>query len=254
MTFLFTDGPGLGFIWEDTNYFSWYKGDPVSTTLADIESQVFYEISEADAAYGGSYWQEYDVDELRDALGDAIDELAMKFDFFKYEVVIPLVENVGFYSVSMEGAYPFYIKRARIWKSDRRLQPDTLLGLSKQDKKFLISRGSPMRYVPLASDLILLWPIPEDSGDLIKIEVIGTPSHYDVYNQYIKIREEFEQALVHYGKYFLLMHEGGGFLPALEEYLEYLRIGGFANEFKYHQRLLQKARFKDGSSTWSGRE
>lgn len=222
--------------------------------LADVESQIFYEIGEADTTYGSSYWQEYDIDELRDALGDAIDEIAMSFGLFKYTVTVPLEENKGFYSLSLENAYPFYIKRARLWESDRRLSPDTLLGLAQKDSQFLISRGSPFRYVPLAYNLFLTWPIPAEDGDVIELEVMGTPSHYDVFNQYVALREEFEEALVHYGKYFILLHEGGGFADALQEYMEYLKILGLEPEFKNHQRLLQQVRMKDGHTSWSGAE
>lgn len=215
------------------------------TTIADIEQQVFLEIVEGDDGYEDTYWQTYDVDDLRSALGDAIDELSARFNLFKYDVAVPLVENVGIYSISLENAYPFYIKRAKLWESDRRLTPDTLMGLSQKDRQFLVSRGSPHRYVPLCSDKFLVWPVPNSSADIVRLEVVGCPAHYDDYQQYLPIREELEQALVHYGKYSILLMEGGGFIPAMEEYLEYLRLGQFNDEFKHTQRLIHQARMRN---------
>lgn len=217
------------------------------STLTDLESQILDELGEASTP---EVWT--GETDLREALYDALDECAMIGPFFTTSIMIPLRDDRAFYAMEADGAFPLYVRRAKLWETDRRLKPISLIKLRAKDERFLLSRGSPIRYCPLASDLILFYPAPAADGDSVKVDVVCTYAHSTHHREFVTIREELEAALIHYGKYHKLFQVKGNMQDALEEYQEYLRALGMFKELKSHAHALRVVRFQHGENTRFG--
>ena len=208
-------------------------------TLTDLEKIILDELgedSDSPEVWAGST-------DLREAIADGIDELSMFEAFFVQTAMIPLVNNVAFYSVAVDAGYPLWAKRARLWNADRKLDPYSLGEIIAQDRQFLISRGTPIGYVMLSPELLLLYPCNSSTTDVVALDMVCTYSHYAIHNEYVSVRDELEQALVHYGKYHKLMQVKGTQGRALEEYQKFLELTKATIAAKEHSMLLKELRF-----------
>ncbi len=212
-------------------------------TLTELEQQILDELGENSSSpevRAGST-------DLREALADAIDEVCMTGAFFTQEVLIPLVADVAFYQVVVEGGSPLWAKKARIIVRDSRLEAESLLGIVAMDENFLISRGTPIRYCQLASDLVMFYPFGDVTGDAVLLDMVCAPTHYGQYNEYVPPRESLEQSLLHYGRYYKLIQVKGSFDDAMYEFGSYLKSIGEIGRFKEHTDALRKLRFSEGN-------
>lgn len=209
-------------------------------TLTDVETQVLYEVGENLTT--AEVWD--GDDELRDALADALDEAAMAGDYFVQKISIGLKEDVAIYSIAADGFYPFFVKRAYLREQTREIECETIRGLKNRDERFLLSQGAPWLYVPLDCETVLVSPYYGADGGVLELDCVGTLSPYATANEFVSIGESLEEALVSYGKYFLLMRAGSRIEEALQEFEQYLQTLSLHQEFKHHRRSLYHYRFK----------
>ena len=205
-------------------------------SLTDLELQILNEVSENLTT--AENWS--GDDELREAIGDAIDEAAMVGEYYTQKMLIPLKANVMFYSLGAQNFYPLWIKSVRLVEENRFLDTESLLLFGDRAKSWMISRGSPQSYVPYSPKIIILFPCYASDGGVVEVEVVGTPAHYDNDSGYITLREELEEALIHYGKYHLLSRSAQGERMALMEYQKYLKSIGAHLNFKHHNKALAR--------------
>jgi hypothetical protein len=208
-------------------------------SLADIEEQVLEELGESTSS--PEVWS--GETDLREALGDAIDEVCMTAPFFELDFIIKLQANVAFYAISLTDGYPLYIRGARLMDRDIRLTSYTLGQLIKEDRGFLIGRGPPRGYVSLSPTVVMVTPCNSLTTDVLKLSIVYTPKHFAGANEFITIRDELEKGLIHYGKYHKLLQVKGSFRIAMEEYEEYLKTFGLLQEMKDHSQTLRRIRF-----------
>lgn len=217
-------------------------------SITDVEQQILDEIddsySSTDSNVGDVWHDDTAIAEVRKAISDAIDEASMYGEFFTHKLAIPLVEDCAFYSISPNKLYPYYLTRLRYVDEDRDLECVTFRWLYQRDSMFILSTGTPFHYVPVAPDLVYIWPRPSSSAGVLTATVVGTPAAYTDDARFLTIREELEQALVAYGRYHLFMRAGGRFEMALEAYAEYARLIGAADLFKHTQKQLRSLRYK----------
>ena len=205
-------------------------------SLTDLELQILNEVSEnlttADNWSGD--------DELREAIGDAIDEAAMVGEYYTQKILIPLKADVMFYSLTAQNFYPLWVKSVRLIEENRFLDTESLLLFGDNAKSWMISRGSPQSYVPYAPNILIVFPCYASDGGVIEVECVGTPAHYDNEAGYVTLREELEEALIHYGKYHLLSRSAQSERMALMEYQKYLKSIGAHLNFKHHNKALAR--------------
>lgn len=213
-------------------------------TLLDIETEVLLQCGEdpADpAVFDGS-------DELRAGIADAIDELSMYGGFFQEKLQLKLQANVGFYSFSMPNHWPLYITRARLVEYNRDLDCETFVGLADQAPMWLISRGSPYKYVPFGPTTVVIWPCYAEDGGIVELDVVCVPKVYGSSDLYLSIGQKFELALIAYGRYVVLL-KGGDFEGAMAAFRDYLEFGGMIKLFTTHQRKAEVRRLDVDKST-----
>lgn len=209
------------------------------TTLTSIESEVLREVSDTneDNWTGDS--------ELREALADALDEICMVSDFFIEELLIPLEDDVMFYPLALARAWPLWIKNAWYLPTDRKLDVESLNSLAKINPSWLLSRGSPRVYIPYSSETIIVWPCSSSDGGVVRVEVVCTPKHYDHDEEFLSIREEFEQTLIAYGKYHLLLRSGGPSELWVGTFQDYIEGGVGTMALAHHKQAMRKYMFKE---------
>jgi len=208
-------------------------------SLTSLEEQVLGEIHEdltSPEVWDGD-------DELREALGDGIDECCFFTSLFTDRLIVPLKKNVMFYSLSAMSSYPLFIRRAYLREQERELECTSLVSIVKRDSHFMLGRSSPREYVPLSPSLIMVYPCYSTDGGSVELDVVATPKHYSLSTDFLTTREELEDALVHYGKYYLLLR-GGMTELALEEYGLFLKALGAQKQFAHHHREMARFRYK----------
>lgn len=211
------------------------------TTLTDIETAVLYEVEEN---LTSSYNWDGD-DELREAIADAIDEICFIQELHVEKVSVPLLEDTPFYTISIDGFTPLFIKSAYLPEQDRRLDCESLSSLGRQDQRFILESGSPRYYVPITNDLVGFFPYKAADGGIVRLTIVCVPDHYSYADGYVSIREEFEEALIRYGKYYLMMRSGRHFDRAIEEFTAYLEMASPISLLKHHKRAVQKHRYRN---------
>lgn len=220
------------------------------TNLSGLEQQVLEELGDDSTSP-----DIYDVDpDMREAICDAIDEACINSPFYEKEFFIKLSANVAFYSISPQWGYPLYVRSARISGSDVPLVPSTLGRLVRESPQFLIDRGTPRTFVSISPSIILFHPCNSVAEDTIRISLVYTPKPYVDGRQVLTIREEFENALIHYAKYHKLLQTKGSFDEAIFEYSEYLKTLGMMGAIKDHARQLAKVRFSQKYGRQYGEE
>jgi len=206
----------------------------------DIETQILREVGE-DLTTPFKWDGE---GELREAIADGLDEACMVGEYFTQGLTLGMEANVAFYELSAVGFYPLYIKRAFLREQERELDSTSLVSIMTRDKQWQISRGAPREYVQLSPSLIMLYPCYSSDGGALELDVVGTQKHYDDDSEWLTLREELENALIHYGKYYLFMRSGGRVELALAEYQEYLRGVGAHQQLKHHKQALRQYRYQ----------
>lgn len=182
--------------------------------------------------------------ELREALSDAIDECCFFADLFEDRITVALKADTMFYSLASANSYPLFIRRGYLREQVREIDCSSLESIRLRDPNFMLPRTAPREYVPLSPSLIMVYPCYSSDGGALELDVIACPQHYSEAANFLSIREELEQALVHYGKYYLMLRAGGMDKMALSEYEEYLKAIGALQEFKHHQRAMARFRYQ----------
>jgi len=209
-------------------------------TLTALEQLILEEIDENLTT--AEVWD--GTSELREALSDAIDECCFFTDLFEDRLSIPLQADMMFYSLACANSYPLFIKRVYLREQEREIDCSSLISIAKRDSQFMLPRSSPREYVPLSPTLIMIYPCYDTDGGVVELDLIATPKHYSTAANFITIRQELEEALVHYGKYYLLLRAGGMDKMALYEYGEYLKGIGTMQEFEHHKRATHEYRLR----------
>ncbi len=215
--------------------------------LIDLERDILESIAEN--LQDADNWQ--GTDELREALGDAIDEACFLGEYFTQRVLLPLKADVSFYEVSVPGGYPLYVKRAYLLDQERRLFPRSFQMLSRRDRKWLLSSGTPIYYTSLSPTLISFYPSTSTDGGAVELDLVCCPVHYTETEGIYELRRELEEALIHYGRYCLLMRMPNRLEEAIGEFAEYLKALKAHSEFRYYSRAVELYRLQgEGGENW----
>ena len=166
--------------------------------------------------------------QIRDSLNDAIQEVCLLTGSHKRKFYIPLEENVNFYQVTSDRdifAYP-----TSVWLTGlkRRLVQVDLAYLMNLNYRWLYDTGNPLRYFLIGSDKIGVHPKPADDSYSLEIDAVAIPDRYTLETDRIKIRGEYQWAIVNY---------------AVSEY--WAGVGDAASATDYFMRYLDKLNMVD---------
>jgi hypothetical protein len=123
-------------------------------------------------------------------------------------------------------------------EQDRELGFTGLLSLGREDPKWSSTTGSPYKIVALSPNLIIVYPHYGNASGLVRVECVGTRRLYEDEKVFKTLKGNFEEALIHYGKYFLYLRTAGGEEKAMEEFKEFLRLAGMTDELRWHKKMM----------------
>lgn len=135
---------------------------------------------------------------IRDSLNDAVQEIAMLTGGVRQRYVVPLRQDVAFYRLRPAQGYLGWIVDAWAVNNKRRLEQTDLVRLVRHNPGWVDVSGSPEAYFPVGQDVIGVYPVPGSDSDVIELAVVEIPAAYTGDTDPIRVREQFQHALVNY--------------------------------------------------------
>ena len=163
------------------------------------------------------------IEPIRDSINDAIQEIVTITGSNKQQYLIPLRAGQQFYRLLSNVGYLGWITDVWLVNKKRRLEQTGLMKVTRHDPRWMMSSADPQSYIPIGNELIAVYPKPSASSDVLEVTVIEIPKEYDDERSKIKIRKDFQYAVVEYAV------------------SEYWASRGDANEATLHYNLYLKA-------------
>lgn len=138
------------------------------------------------------------LEPIRNSLNDAAQEIVMLTGGVKQTYLLPLREDIGFYRISLQTGYVGWITDAWLINQGRRLEQTDLIRVTAHNPRWLETRGSPDSYLPIGYDVIGFYPTPGGDSDVVELTVVEIPAEYATSVDPIKVREQFQYAMVNY--------------------------------------------------------
>jgi len=139
-----------------------------------------------------------DITPVRDAVSDATQEIVMLTGGYRERFSVPMVAASTFYRLSLHNGEVGWIESA--WMINRKLplaQTDLIM-LNHNDPRWMTRKGLPEEYFLVGTDVIGLSPKPTASSDVLELDMVVIPAPYTNSNYRLKIRDEFQFAVVNY--------------------------------------------------------
>lgn len=185
------------------------------------------------------------LEQIRDSINDAIEEIAIVTGAYKEIFYLPLRENRAFYRFDDldTGGTVAWITDVFITTVRRRLEQTDLNRLCVQMPRFLVDSGSPIVYFPIGLDYLGFWPKPSADTDIAEVTAVMVPIRYTADTDRIKLRQDLEWATVNYavGEYYA---SRGDARRAIEHHNLYLKDLGmdlpYYTDLDYHRLSSEK--------------
>jgi hypothetical protein len=170
--------------------------------------------------------------QIRDSLNDAIQEVCMLTGSHRRKFYIPLEEDVNFYQVTSDRDYFAYPLSIWLTGIKRRLIQVDLPYLLNLNYRWLYDTGNPLRYFLIGADKIGVHPRPAADSYSLEIDAVAIPDVYTLDTDRIKIRDEYQWAIVNYAvsEYWASV---GDAISATDYFARYLRRLGMMGLYPY---------------------
>lgn len=160
---------------------------------------------------------------VRDSINDAIQEVVMVTGSQKRTYFIPLRQEQAFYRFRLNDGYLGWMTDVWLVGQKKRLEQTDLIRLSSYDPRWMITKAEPDAYFPIGDELVGVYPKPSSNSDALEITFVEIPKAYESGEDRVKIKSDFEDAVVHFAV------------------SEYWASRGDAQEAKTHLALYLKA-------------
>lgn len=213
--------------------------------MNDIEKQVLEligeDIDDPDVFTGTG------LDLIRDSVNDAIEEVVMVTGANKRQYYIPLRAGQQFYRIQMQYGSPAFITDVWLTGKEYRLEQTGLIRVTRHDPRWMTTSADPLSYFCIGSDIIGLYPKPASSADMIEVTVVEIPERYDEDTDRIKLKSDFDEALVHFAVSEFWASRGDA-KEAANHYTQYRRVLGLEDDFD--QAPADQERFRSAKGPW----
>lgn len=135
---------------------------------------------------------------IRDAVNDAIQEIAMVTGAYKREYLLPLRDGQMFYRFKLQNGYLGWV--TDVYDIDRKLRLDqiSILALSNYDPRWMVGEGIQEKYLQIGEDVIGFYKKPSASSGMMQITIVEIPHAYSTETEKVKLRDSFHYAAVEY--------------------------------------------------------
>lgn len=138
------------------------------------------------------------MDQIRQSLNDAIQEIGMLTGGLRRKVRIPLYAGAIFYQLDLAQDLFAWPLSCFLINQRRKIPQKDILWLNKANPRWMQGSGSPLFYFMIGFDKIGFDRAPSASGDIVELDCVMIPGRYQEDNDRIKLREEYKWAAVHY--------------------------------------------------------
>jgi hypothetical protein len=136
--------------------------------------------------------------QIRESLNDAIEEVCMVTGSYKRKYFVAIQNAKNFYQITDDRdvfAWPTSVwLTVNKWRLER-VDIKYLLNLSY---RWMYDTGTPERYFLIGSNKIGVHPLPGSASYTLEIDAVAIPDRYTLDNDRIKIRDEYQWAVVNY--------------------------------------------------------
>lgn len=135
---------------------------------------------------------------IRDSINDAIQEISALTGSYKRSYPITLIEDKSFYRLKLNDGEIGWVTDAWLVNQSRRLTQTDVIALNHLDPRWLESSGTPTQYIPIGQDIIVFYPRPSSTTDVVDLSCAVIPAAYTMASDRIKLLGAFKRATVHY--------------------------------------------------------
>lgn len=141
---------------------------------------------------------EQGLEQIRDSVNDAIEDISILTGCSEETFHIPLREGCFFYRLDFRRGSIAWIKS--VWDVVRkiRLKQIDFIGLNFFNPRWLYNSGAPERYCPVGFSYLCIHPAPASSTGILELKAVIIPKRYEIDTDRIRIRDQFRWACVDY--------------------------------------------------------
>lgn len=162
------------------------------------------------------------IEPIRDSISDAIEEITMLTGSYKATYRMPLVEDQGFYRLTLSNGSIGWITDVWLVNQKFRLSQTDENKLCAENPRWMVSRGNPREYFQIGKDVLGVYPRPSSTSDVLEVTMVVIPKEYTSGTDRLFLRDAFKWGAVHY---------------AVSEY--YASRGDARSATEHHQKYLE---------------
>lgn len=136
------------------------------------------------------------LEQIRDSLNDAVEELCMVTGTYKRKYLITLHEERALYRLTPVNDDIGWVIAAWDRENHRPLRQTDILSMSSQDDRFLETNGTPTYWYQMGNQHIGFWPRPGSKGRVIELDCICVPKPYSHGQGPIRLKAQYERGAV----------------------------------------------------------
>lgn len=164
--------------------------------------------------------------QIRDSITDAAQEFAMLHGGYRQRIYIPLRANTTFYRITLQDSYFAWVSDA--WNVNRRrqLRQTDIVQLRSWDLRWMTYTGHPDRYIQYGLETVGFIPKPSADSEVVVMNVTTIPLRYNHEDMRVRIRQEFQDAVVSYAvaEYFASRGDARSANAYMGRYLETAKL------------------------------
>ena len=191
--------------------------------------------------------------QIRTSLNDAIQELCLATGSYTKTYFLPLLAGKQFYRLAPVA--DFFAYALTVWDREHhyRLIRTDFSVLNDQDPFWLRREGRPLQYVMSGFDFIGFYPMPSEEGKVLEITMACIPKPYLTDTDPIKVREQFQRALVQYavGEFFASRGDAKRAQEFFDRYMETAGVMEFTPDYAEMKSTFLSPYGKSGE--WNSR-
>jgi hypothetical protein len=205
--------------------------------MNDIETRVLELIGENTSSPDVFTDDSTGMAQIRSSLNDAIEEVCMLTGSHKRKFFIPIESGKNFYQITSDRDYFAWPTSVWLTSIQWRLRQVDLNYLMHLNHRWMYDTGTPERYFLIGTDKIGIHPRPSGSSYTLELDSVAIPEAYTLDTDRIKLRDEFEWAVVNYAvsEYWASVGDAREATDYFYRYIDKLAISGLYPRERHYE-------------------
>lgn len=186
-----------------------------------LETRVLELIGESTSSPDVFTDTDYGIEQIRDSINDAVEEITMVTGSYKVVYRMPLIENHGFYRLRLSNGSIGWVTDVFMVGNKFRLTQTSETRISSENPRWMVNVGSPREYFQIGNDVLAIYPRAGSSSDIAEVSMVVIPARYTSGSDRVFLRDAFSRAAVHYAVSEFWASRGDA-RSAVDHYTKYL--------------------------------